>query len=177
MYFYKIQLYLLLIFPFMANAGPAHFLFITNWEIKAPLERVWEMIDKTEDWPDWWKGFEQAEIIETGNANDIGKIIHYKVKSFLPFALSFDLKTTTKEKYKRITGSATGDLEGIGEWTFEERNDITYIQYRWDVTSTKKIVNFLSPVLRWFFEYNHSLVMHWGAKRLAKRLQAPLLKG
>jgi hypothetical protein len=141
------------------------------------LEKVWNVIDKAEDWPAWWKGFEEAEVIEKGTIDGKEKIVSYTVKSFLPFTLSFDFKITNIEKYKRITGEATGDLEGTGVWTFEEINGITYVQYKWDVVTTKKFINLISPVLKWFFVYNHNLLMHWGAKRLAKKLHAQLLKG
>jgi hypothetical protein len=167
---------MLLLFPFSSRPQPAQYSFITKWKIKAPLERVWDAIDKGEDWPIWWKGAEQTEIIDNGSIDGTGKVIRYIWKSFLPFTLSFDFKITGRELYKKITGEATGDLEGTGIWTFEEINDITYVQYKWDVISTKKIVNLLSPVLKWFFNYNHNLLMHWGAKGLAKKLHAKLLK-
>ena len=177
MFLYKIQLAIFLLSPFISFAKPVHYFFITKWQIKAPLEKVWAIIERGEDWPQWWKGVEQADVINKGDSDDIGKIIHYSVKSFLPFMLSFDYTVTKKETYKLISGKASGDLEGTGVWTFEEINGITYVQYVWDVISTKKIVNLLSPALKWFFNYNHNLVMHWGAKRLAKRLNAELLKG
>jgi hypothetical protein len=115
--------------------------------------------------------------MEEGNMDGMGKVIRYTWKSFLPFTLSFDFKITGKEIYKKISGEASGDLQGTGVWTFEESNGITFIQYKWEVISTKKIINLLSPVLKWFFKYNHNLIMHWGAKGLAKKLHAKLLKG
>jgi len=174
-----IRIYLcgLLFFPFAAHTQPSHYSFITHWQIKAPLEEVWDVINNSTDWPLWWKGFEQADIIDKGNEDGTGQIIQYSVKSFLPFALSFDIKITGKETYKKISGQASGDLEGTGIWTFEEINGITSVQYKWDVVSTKKIFNLLSPALGWFFRYNHNLVMHWGAKRLAKKLHAQLISG
>jgi hypothetical protein len=161
----------------MAHSQPAQYSFITKWQIKAPLGKVWDAIDKGEDWPIWWKGAEQTEIIDNGNIDGTGKTIRYKWKSFLPFTLSFDFKITDRELYKKISGEATGDLKGTGIWTFEETNGITHVQYKWDVVSTKKIINLLSPFLKWFFNYNHNLLMHWGAKGLAKKLHAKLLEG
>jgi hypothetical protein len=167
---------MLLLFPFSSQAQPSQYSFITKWQIKAPLEKVWDAIDKGEDWPSWWKGAEQAEVLDNGNLDGTGKMIRYTWKSFLPFTLSFDFKITSREMYKKISGEATGDLKGTGIWTFEEINGITYVQYKWDVVSTKKIVNLVSPVLKWFFNYNHNLLMHWGGKGLAKKLHAKLLK-
>ena len=161
----------------MSHSQPAHYSFTTQWQIKIPLEKVWDVINNSTDWPLWWKGFEQSDLVEKGNDDGTGQIIQYYVKSFLPFTLSFDIRITEKDLYKKIAGQASGDLEGTGIWNFEERNGITYVQYKWDVVSTKKIVNLLSPVLGWFFRYNHNLVMHWGAKRLAKKLNAQLIKG
>ena len=160
----------------MGYAQPPQYSFTTKWKIKAPLGKVWDAIDKGEDWPMWWKGSEQTEVIEEGNIDGTGKMIRYKWKSFLPFTLSFYFKITGKEIYKKINGEATGDLQGTGVWTFVENNGVTYVQYKWDVISTKKIINALSPVFKWFFDYNHNLLMHSGAKGLAKKLHAKLLK-
>ena len=173
----KIHFCIIFLFPFTVHSKPVHYSFNTHWQIKAPLEKVWNIINDAGDWPLWWKGFEQATILDNGNEDGIGQLIHYTVKSFLPFTLSFNSKITAKEKFKRITSLATGDLEGIGEWTFEESNGITHVHYKWDIVSNKKIFNLLSPGLKWFFKYNHNLIMHWGAKKLAKKLHAKLIEG
>jgi hypothetical protein len=168
---------LLLLVPLTGNCKPVHYSFTSNWEIRAPLERVWEQIDQGEDWYTWWNSLVGSKVLFQGQGDGIGKVMRYTWKSFLPFTLSINFTITKREMYKRIEGKSDGDLVGTGVWTFEERNGITYVQYKWDVKSTKRIMNLLSPVFKKFFVYNHNFIMHKGAKGLAKRLDAELIAG
>ena len=74
-----------------------------------------------------------------------------------------------------MKGKAFGELEGEGEWFFEEKNGITQVQYHWSVFTNKAWMNYLSFLLKPVFKYNHDIVMSWGAKGLAKKLQAKLI--
>ena len=78
---------------------------------------------------------------------------------------------------KMLKGIAFGELEGQGEWTFNEQNGIIQIQYNWDIHTEKAWMNYLSFLLKPAFWYNHNVVMHWGAVGLAKKLNAKLVKG
>ena len=74
------------------------------------------------------------------------------------------------EKPHILEGAATGELEGQGKWLLSETDGITTIQYNWNVNTTKKWMNFLSPLLKPLFKWNHDIVMKWGAEGLAKQL-------
>jgi len=60
---------------------------------------------------------------------------------------------------------------------FTEKDGIVYIQYNWNVVTTKKRMNTFSFLLRPVFALNHNIVMYWGGKGLAKKLGTTLLKG
>ncbi|MEO5562176.1 MAG: hypothetical protein ABIR18_02050, partial [Chitinophagaceae bacterium] len=173
----NILLVLLLLCSFPAHSKPVHYSFISNWEIKAPLKDVWDLIDKGEDWHVWWRSVVKTKIVKSGTPDGLGQIIHYTWKSYLPFTLTIDFKITGKKLYQEIRGESTGDLLGTGVWTFAEIDGITYIQYQWEVVSTKKFVNFLSLFLKRFFTHNHNVIMHRGAKGLAKELHSKLISG
>ena len=163
---------LVLTLPLAAESKRVHYSFTSRWEIEAPLVKVWDLIDKGEDWHLWWKSVVASKIIQAGDAAGNGQIIRYTWKALLPLTLTINFKITNKEKYKRIEGVSSGDLEGTGTWTFEEHKGITTIQYNWEVESTKKLVNFLSPVFKGFFIYNHNLIMRRGGRGLASKLRA-----
>ncbi len=149
--------------------------FITRWQIKAPLTQVWDAIHDSLEWPQWWKGVVKVSELEKGDADGIGGVREYTWRSILPYQLAFKMRLTELEKYKRMKGEAFGELEGEGEWFFEEKNGITYIQYNWTVFTNKTWMNYLSFILKPAFNYNHDVVMSWGAKGLAKKLNAELL--
>ena len=52
---------------------------------------------------------------------------------------------------------------------------MTAVVYDWQVATTKRWMNLLSPIARPVFEYNHDVVMRWGGEGLARRLGARLL--
>ena len=68
-------------------------------------------------------------------------------------------------------------MEGQGEWFFTENNGIVHVQYNWDVMTNKTWMNYLSFFLMLAFKFNHNIVMHWGAKGLAKKLNSTLIQG
>lgn len=74
-----------------------------------------------------------------------------------------------------MQGIASGELEGVGEWIFEEKDGITSIQYYWNVKTTLKWMNKVAFIMKPLFKFSHNLVMKWGAKGLAKKLDAPLI--
>jgi uncharacterized protein YndB with AHSA1/START domain len=149
--------------------------FITHWKIKAPVEKVWEAIYHSLDWPDWWKGVVRVVELEHGDENGIDGMRSYTWKSKLPYLLTFTMRLTENELYKKLAGKAFGELEGNGTWYFEETDGITYVQYHWNVVTNKGWMNYLSFLLKPAFNYNHNIVMRWGAEGLAKKLNATLI--
>ena len=149
--------------------------FLTTWKLKAPVSAVWDLLYNTEDWPNWWKGVQKVEVLKEGDSMKLGQKTRYTWKSFLPYTLCFDMTSRLIEQPHLMEGLASGELEGIGVWVFTENDGITTVQYCWDVNTTKKWMNILSPVLKPFFKWNHDVVMKWGAAGLAKKLNAELI--
>lgn len=149
--------------------------FTTIWKIKAPLQEVWQVIYAHEEWPDWWKGVIKAETLQEGDESNLGKKVRYTWKSFLPYALTFDMESCNIQEPFVLEGIASGELEGEGKWQFEEHDGITTLQYNWNVNTTKKWMNDFSFMLKPLFKWNHDIVMKWGAKGLAKKLNATLI--
>lgn len=60
--------------------------------------------------------------------------------------------------------------EFITIWRIEENDSYTIARYDWLVNTTKTWMNILTPIAKPLFEWNHKVVMIWGAESLAKRL-------
>ena len=71
--------------------------FITHWKIKAPVEKVWEAIYHSLDWPDWWKGVVRVVELEHGDENGIDGMRSYTWKSKLPYQLTFTMCNTNRQ--------------------------------------------------------------------------------
>src|SRR5438067_5572566 len=148
----------------------ADYYFTTIWRIKAPVEAVWEELVHPERWPSWWKGVERVEIVEKGEANGLGSVGRFTWKSKLPYRLVFNLKLVGFEPLARLEADASGELAGKGIWQLTREGDETVARYDWSVKTTKAWMELLAPVGRPFFEWNHDLIMAWGAEGLRKRL-------
>lgn len=144
--------------------------FVTKWHFNAPVEQVWEQIYNADHWPEWWKGVLAVETLEPGGAHGIGGRKRYTWRSALPYKLAFDMTLTENQPLQKLVGEASGELEGTGIWTFTPNGSGTDVRYDWQVRTTKKWMNFLAPVARPFFSWNHDIVMEWGRKALEKRL-------
>jgi len=144
--------------------------FVTIWRVKAPIESVWNQIYHSLDWPTWWKGVEAVSEVQKGDDSGVGSIHRYTWKSKLPYKLSFDMQTVRIEPPVLLEGIAIGELQGRGLWQLSAEGDDTVVRYDWNVETTKQWMNLLSPIARPLFEWNHNVVMSWGAQGLEQRL-------
>jgi uncharacterized protein YndB with AHSA1/START domain len=154
----------------------ANYEFVTVWRVKAPIEKVWDLIYHSENWPEWWRGVEKVEKLKEGDPNHVGALFRYTWKSRLPYKLIFDMETTRVEPMAIIEGRAIGELQGEGRWTLTHEAGITTARYDWKVKTTKAWMNVLAPIARPFFSWNHDVVMGWGGEGLARRLGITLLQ-
>jgi len=150
--------------------------FVTIWRVKAPIEKVWNEIYHSTDWPTWWRGVENVLETRKGDESGVGSIHRYTWKSKLPYRLRFDMQMIRIEPPRLLEGIAIGELEGHGLWQLSTEGNETIVRYDWSVVTTKRWMNLLSPIARPLFEWNHNVVMSWGAKGLEKRLGASVVE-
>ena len=153
----------------------AHYEFLTSWCVDAPIDRVFEVIDDSAAWPEWWEGVTAVEVLEPGGADGLGQLARYSWRSVLPYTLRFDSRVTRVEPPHLIEGLATGELEGVGVWRLFSAPDGTAVLYSWKVRTTKPWMNVWGPLARPAFRWNHDQVMSKGGVGLARRLGASLV--
>lgn len=150
--------------------------FVTIWRVRAPIEAVWNEIYHSELWPTWWKGVERVVEVQKGDEAGVGSIRRYTWKSKLPYRLSFDMRTIRIEPPHMLEGIATGELDGRGLWRLTSEGGETVARYDWQVYTTKKWMNLFAPIARPAFNWNHDIIMGWGAEGLANRLGASVVE-
>jgi uncharacterized protein YndB with AHSA1/START domain len=151
--------------------------FVTVWRFDAPIEKVWDAIKHSESWNEWWKGVLKVVELKKGDEEGVGSIRRSTWKSKLPYTLEFDSEIIKVEPMTRIEARAFGELEGTGIWTLSSETDgTTRVQYDWRVKTTKSWMNFIAPLAKPFFRWNHDVIMQWGGEGLAKKLNCKLLE-
>ena len=151
----------------------SHFQFVTQWQIPAPQQRVWDELMAPQQWPSWWRGVQRVELLRHGrDALGTGAVRRYTWQSRLPYRLTFVMETTEIEPCSRIEGRATGELEGRGCWQLRPEGDATHVRYDWQVFINKPWMQWLAPLARPLFAWNHDVVMDWGRQGLIQRLSS-----
>ena len=117
-----------------------------------------------------------AVELQPGDSTGLGAVRRFTWKGRLPYRLSFDMCVTRIEPPVVLEGVASGDLEGIGIWHFTSEGSLTQVRYDWRVRTTKIWINWLAPLARPIFEWNHDVVMQQGALGLAGLLNARLVQ-
>ena len=148
------------------------FRLITNWEIPAPLEIVWDELIKTGNWPLWWKYVRKVEELEAGDETGLNNVRRFYWDTLLFYSLTVDLRISKIKPCQMVETTVSGDLAGTGRSVFDFHNGITTVQYVWAVNLQKPFMKFLSPVAQSAFEWNHQQVMKEGEKSLVRRLSS-----
>jgi hypothetical protein len=130
---------------------------------------VWWVLREAERWPEWWRGVERVTVLAPDE--------RYRIawRSRVPYELEFDFGVIDLDEPRSMRGVASGALTGTGQWRLFEQDGVTAVLYDWNVETTKAWMNFLGPMARPVFDYNHDVVMRWGGEGLAQRLDCNLL--
>lgn len=152
----------------------ARYSFVTRWVVDAPIRDVFDALLRVEEWPTWWRGVRAVRLVEHGDERGIGTVHRYSFRSLLPYSLGFEVRVTALDEPVRLSGDATGELEGAGTWLLRDGDGRTHVEYRWEVRTTRWWMNLLAPFAKRAFERNHDVVMDWGRQGLARRLGRPV---
>jgi hypothetical protein len=82
------------------------------------------------------------------------------------------MRVTDREPPTSLVGSATGELEGVGDWSLRPDGERTVVRYVWAIRTTRAWMNLLAPVpfVDAIFRLNHHAVMRDGLKGIRRRL-------
>lgn len=147
---------------------------VTLWCIEAPLEQVCDAISDSLSWPRWWRSVERVDELAPGDARGIGSVRRYTWRGRLPYRLTFDIRVVDAERLAWVEGTASGDLQGRGRWSFSTDGRVTRARFDWQVRTTTAWMNLAGPLARPLFRWNHDGIMRCGGEALARTLDARL---
>jgi uncharacterized protein YndB with AHSA1/START domain len=159
--------------PRAGESAPFH--FENRWSVDARPEAVWAVLEKVEDWPQWWPGLSQAHRLDemcAGSRDEpvqSGDRAHICVRNPIGMALRFDIEAHQVDAPNLIDFCAHGDLRGQGRWTLTDRGHFTEIDSLWCVTTTRPGIRLLRP----WAGIMHAIVMKSGQRGLRARLATP----
>jgi uncharacterized protein YndB with AHSA1/START domain len=143
--------------------------FEDHWHVPFPIEKVYDVLARPEEYPRWWKGV----YLSATPLDREGKRVAVVARGLLPYKLRFTIESVMQEKPRLIAFRASGDfVTDISRWILEPRGGGTAVTLEWNPRVEKPVVKFLSPVLKPLFRWNHEWTMRRGERLIAEYLRA-----
>jgi uncharacterized protein YndB with AHSA1/START domain/quercetin dioxygenase-like cupin family protein len=141
------------------------YLFVDEWDVAAPRERVFAAIADARTYPQWWRPV--YIDVDADGEPEVGKESHQHFKGRLPYHLHTRSRITRLEPPHAIEADMDGDLRGHGKWTLTEVPGGTHVRFDWEVFADKPLLRALTPILRPAFRWNHA----WAIARAREGLE------
>src|ERR1044071_10446071 len=98
--------------------------FITHWRVRGTVDEVMQIISDAPALARWWPSvYLDVRELEPGDERGVGKVIDLYTKGWLPYTLRWQFRVSESRYPYGSTLQASGDFDGRGIWTFEERAD------------------------------------------------------
>jgi uncharacterized protein YndB with AHSA1/START domain len=133
---------------------PAEYVFIDEWDVDAPIEEVFESLADARTYPDWWRPV--YITVDADGPPEVGRTSHQYFKGRLPYKLRTTSKIVALERPGRFQIEVEGDLSGRGVWTLTQANGRVHVHFDWRVNADRRLLRYLTPVLRPLFRWNHN---------------------
>ena len=145
--------------------------FITHWRVEGTVEEVYSIIEDVTSLTRWWPSvYLEANVLDPGDEQGVGKTVDLYTKGWLPYTLRWQLKVTRTNRPYGSTIEATGDLTGGGVWSFQQDGSMVDVTYHWRVAADKPLLRYLSFLLKPLFSANHRWAMARGQDSLKLEL-------
>lgn len=146
------------------------FELVSDWCLNASVEEVWQVLTDAERWPDWWPCVETVEQTDPGKPTGERSVWRYTWKTMLPYKLRLELRVSRIEPPVLLEAEVRGDVRGYGVCRIRRTEHGTLVRYEWNVRTSRRWMNWLAPIARPLFLWNHRRVMEQGEAKLAMRL-------
>ncbi|MEW6207448.1 MAG: polyketide cyclase [Acidobacteriota bacterium] len=145
--------------------------FITRWRVESTCEEVADVLKEAKELPRWWPSvYLDVQEIESGDESGVGRVVSLYTKGWLPYTLRWQFRVTQSRYPNGFSLEAWGDFVGRGVWTFEQDGRFVNVTYDWRIRAEKKLLQWLSFLLKPLFSANHRWAMSKGEESLKLEL-------
>ncbi|MFJ6741793.1 SRPBCC family protein [Streptomyces sp. NPDC091279] len=143
----------------------SHYRFHSRWQLTAPPATVYRVLERAEEYPNWWPQVRQVRRID-----DTGGVV--RIRALVPYTLTFTARETRHDPDAGVLEIAmTGDLDGWARWTLTAQGTGTLARYDQEVDVRKPLLRLLALPGRPVFRANHRLMMRAGHRGLRAQLR------
>ena len=135
----------------------------TRWELEAVPREVYDLVADGGAYPHWWPSvFLEAQVLEPGDPRGVGRLVEVRTAVFLLFTLRWRYRVTSVRPGETLAVETTGDLEGVGLWSFEPSDASTVVRFNWRGRVTRSPFRQLPTFLRPLAQACHRRAMERG---------------
>jgi uncharacterized protein YndB with AHSA1/START domain len=135
----------------------AEYVFVDEWDVDAPRDRVFDALADARTYPDWWTPVYRE--VEADVPPAVGASSRQRFKATLPYTLTTVSTITALDPPDSFEVDVTGDLRGHGLWTLTDRDGRVHVRFDWRVHADRTLLRVLTPVLRPVFRWNHNVAI------------------
>ena len=135
----------------------AEYVFVDEWDVDAPQERVFEALADARTYPEWWVPIYKE--VESDGPPEVGRVSRQRFSAKLPYTLTTTSKIVSMDPPRSFEVDVDGDLRGHGVWTLAQRDGSVHVRFDWRVFADRTLLRVLTPVLRPAFRWNHNVAI------------------
>ena len=125
----------------------------SRWELEATPREVFDLVADAASYSRWWPSvFLESRILEEGDERGVGRLVEVRTAAFLLFTLRWRYRVTSVRASERMAVETSGDLDGVGVWSFEPSDSHAVVRFNWrgGVTRSpfRQVPTFLRPLFR-----------------------------
>jgi hypothetical protein len=153
----------------------ARYRFVTDLRFTAEIDEVYRSVVEPERWLDDWSNAVVVDRRATGDATGVGASFEATVRAPLGYRLSARIDVVDAEPPTGLWMTSSGDLEGAARWRLTSYPGGTDVRFTWDVRTTERWMQVLTPVARPVFEWSHGVVVRRAAEAAARNIDGDLV--
>ena len=140
------------------------YLFVDEWDVEAPQERVFDALADARTYPEWWTPIYKECKAE--GPPEVGRVSTQRFSAKLPYTLETRSKVVSMDRPNKLEVDVEGDLRGHGRWTLTPNDGKVHVRFDWQVFADRPLLRYLTPVLRPLFRWNHNEAIKAAMKNL-----------
>ena len=142
----------------------SEYVFVDEWDVDAPQDRVFDALADSRTYPDWWTPTYLE--VETDGPPEVGGISRQRFKGKLPYVLETTTRATRLNPPEVVEAEVDGDLRGRATWTLTRRDGRVHVRFDLRVYADRPLLRYLTPILRPLFRWNHKQAISYAMTNL-----------
>jgi len=144
---------------------PKHYLFRSEWRLRAAPDDVYAALADVESYPSWWHQVRRARRLDDRSGE-------LTCRSLLPYEVTFVIERDIEDPAARVLcGRLTGDLVGVSQWTISAGDGGSVAVFDEDVSVGRGMLRTAGLLTRPALKFNHALMMRSGEVGLRRLLE------